>query len=168
MDYKKVDPEEVWAKVKGTIVPVEFHGEFVKSLNMPWAIWHNSQLGLTGAKGWKIGPFCMPGANGYDSEMGFPVFVGPPEVCAIRWMKLLLGIQKPVKLVYPERRKMTPKLRYSILERDNFTCKACGRHSGPTVQLHVDHIVPVSKGGLTESDNLQTLCQVCNAGKRDG
>jgi 5-methylcytosine-specific restriction endonuclease McrA len=33
------------------------------------------------------------------------------------------------------------------------------------VTLHVDHIVPVSRGGLTLDDNLQTLCQECNLGK---
>ena len=29
------------------------------------------------------------------------------------------------------------------------------------VRLHVDHIVPVSKGGKTEMHNLQTLCEAC-------
>ena len=66
-----------------------------------------------------------------------------------------------------ERAKMRPSLRYSILERDGFTCQLCGRspRTGDNVKLHVDHILPISKGGRTEPDNLQVLCRDCNLGK---
>jgi 5-methylcytosine-specific restriction endonuclease McrA len=37
----------------------------------------------------------------------------------------------------------------------------------PSVTLHIDHIVPVSKGGASEMDNLQTLCFDCNEGKKN-
>lgn len=33
------------------------------------------------------------------------------------------------------------------------------------VKLHVDHVVPVSRGGKSTMDNLQTLCEDCNCGK---
>lgn len=64
-----------------------------------------------------------------------------------------------------ERSKMTTALRYEILKRDNYRCKSCGTGANHGVQLHVDHINPVSKGGLTVRSNLQTLCQDCNLGK---
>ncbi|WP_343324290.1 HNH endonuclease signature motif containing protein [Streptococcus sp. Marseille-P8640] len=35
------------------------------------------------------------------------------------------------------------------------------------VVLHVDHIIPWSKGGETVLGNLQTLCSKCNLGKSD-
>jgi len=35
------------------------------------------------------------------------------------------------------------------------------------VVLHIDHVTPWSKGGETEMDNLQTLCEPCNLGKSD-
>ncbi len=35
----------------------------------------------------------------------------------------------------------------------------------PNLLLEVDHIVPISKGGLTIEDNLQTLCWKCNRSK---
>lgn len=59
------------------------------------------------------------------------------------------------------------RLRYVVLSRDRFTCRACGRSPAthPGVSLQVDHIVPWSKGGLTVLENLQTLCEECNGGK---
>lgn len=75
--------------------------------------------------------------------------------------------QKPKKPVNPERKKMTASLRYEILKRDGFRCQICGRSADDGIVLHVDHIIPVSKGGKTEPDNLRTLCQDCNLGKRD-
>ena len=59
------------------------------------------------------------------------------------------------------------RLRWHVLQRDHFTCRACGASPAitPSVELHVDHIVPWSKGGETVLENLQTLCSVCNLGK---
>ena len=52
-------------------------------------------------------------------------------------------------------------LRWEVWERDNFTCKNCGLRRN----LTIDHIIPVSKGGETKKDNLQTLCKHCNSAK---
>ena len=64
-----------------------------------------------------------------------------------------------------ERAAMTDKLRYQVMERDNFRCVLCGSSANDGVKLHVDHIYPVSKGGKTEMSNLRTLCDRCNMGK---
>ena len=58
-------------------------------------------------------------------------------------------------------------LRQHIKERDHFTCKYCGAstEAEPHLLLEIDHIVPVSKGGLTTEENLQTLCWRCNRSK---
>jgi hypothetical protein len=56
-------------------------------------------------------------------------------------------------------------LRYRTLRRDGFRCIFCGR--GPRdVELQVDHLWPVAKGGGNEEWNLATCCQPCNSGKR--
>ena len=70
-------------------------------------------------------------------------------------------------LAKEQRALMTSKLRAHIKERDNFTCCQCGNstHKEPNLLLEIDHIVPVSKGGLTQEDNLQTLCWKCNRSK---
>lgn len=66
-----------------------------------------------------------------------------------------------------ERSKLTPSLRMSILKRDNFHCRLCGRGVEDGAKLEVDHIIPIAKGGLTEEENLWTLCFECNRGKSD-
>jgi hypothetical protein len=59
------------------------------------------------------------------------------------------------------------RLRWRVLKRDRFTCCACGASPAitPGVELHIDHIVPWSKGGQTTLENLQSLCSTCNLGK---
>ena len=66
-----------------------------------------------------------------------------------------------------ERSKMSESLRYDILKRDGFRCTICGATAQDGVKLHVDHIIPVSKGGKNLKSNLRTLCSSCNLGKRD-
>lgn len=71
------------------------------------------------------------------------------------------------KSVAGQRALMTSKLRQRIKERDGFICKQCGAsvQKEPNLLLEIDHIIPVSKGGLTTEDNLQTLCWRCNRKK---
>lgn len=66
-----------------------------------------------------------------------------------------------------QRSIMSDSLRYDILKRDGFKCVLCGATVADGVKLHVDHIVPVSRGGKTVKENLRTLCDNCNLGKRD-
>lgn len=65
-----------------------------------------------------------------------------------------------------QKSKMNKSLRFQVLKRDDYRCQACGK-GADTEKLEVDHIIPVSKGGKTEIDNLQTLCHSCNSGKSD-
>lgn len=71
------------------------------------------------------------------------------------------------RFVAQQRRLMTDSLRYDVLQRDGFRCQICGATAADGYKLHVDHILPVSKGGKTEMSNLRTLCERCNMGKRD-
>ena len=66
-------------------------------------------------------------------------------------------------------RDPSPRLRFEVLVRDKFTCRFCGAspNKDPAVTLHIDHIMPWSKGGKTTLSNLQTLCSTCNLGKSD-
>lgn len=56
-------------------------------------------------------------------------------------------------------------IRWQVFERDDFRCVACGASARNGAILHVDHILPRSKGGADTMENYQTLCQTCNEGK---
>lgn len=61
------------------------------------------------------------------------------------------------------------KDRWAVLKRDTYRCAKCGASpsSDHKVELEVDHIYPVAKGGGNALENLQTLCRECNQGKKD-
>ena len=59
------------------------------------------------------------------------------------------------------KRRIPDSLRAEVLLRDGARCRRCRT----AVNLEIDHIVPVSKGGRTEEANLQTLCRRCNRRK---
>lgn len=75
----------------------------------------------------------------------------------IRWTKSAAG----------QRALMTTRLRSQIKERDHYACLTCGISlaAEPHLLLEVDHIIPVSRGGLSVPENLQTLCWKCNRSK---
>ena len=65
---------------------------------------------------------------------------------------------------------VSEKTRWKVLERDQSTCQKCfiteEECKAQRITLHVDHIVPRSKGGSSSDlNNLQTLCSRCNLGK---
>ena len=59
------------------------------------------------------------------------------------------------------RKTINEELRNKIFKRDGYKCKKCGSKK----DLVIDHIIPFSKGGTTEINNLQTLCKNCNKKK---
>lgn len=54
-------------------------------------------------------------------------------------------------------------LRAEVFERDDYTCTYCGTRGGV---LNCDHVIPISRGGSNELDNLTTACAPCNRSKR--
>ena len=63
-----------------------------------------------------------------------------------------------------KRKAISKKMRFEVLKRDMFTCQYCGKQPPDTI-LHMDHIKPVSKGGVNSLLNLVTSCVDCNLGK---
>lgn len=66
-----------------------------------------------------------------------------------------------------QRALMTSELREKIKKRDKYSCVCCGvsLRDEPHLLLEIDHIIPVSKGGKSVPENLQTLCWKCNRSK---
>lgn len=60
----------------------------------------------------------------------------------------------------PPKLDITPwaEIRNAVLLRDGAVCAYCGS----TENLHIDHVLPVFRGGSPELENLQVLCRSCN------
>lgn len=78
------------------------------------------------------------------------------------------------------RKKIHWDVRKAVIERDGPFCRYCGagpyefgwRRDGkgrlrPWVgyPLHLDHVIPYSRGGSSEPDNLLVACETCNRKK---
>ena len=57
--------------------------------------------------------------------------------------------------------RLWSKIRERILIRDGYCCQYCGQEDATTV----DHILPISKGGTDDPDNLVAACSRCNYSK---
>jgi len=74
------------------------------------------------------------------------------------------GIQSARKSA---REPVNIELRNAILKRDRYTRQHCGAMQANGAKLQIDHIIPVIRGGVTDPENLQTLCRSCNQSKSD-
>jgi 5-methylcytosine-specific restriction endonuclease McrA len=88
----------------------------------------------------------------YDKEIrGVAMSMRQPAV--IRLLRLVRNNYNHVKFS-----------RRNIFLRDNFTCQYCGKVFDPK-HLTCDHIIPKSRGGVTEWTNIVTSCTKCNVRK---
>jgi len=60
-------------------------------------------------------------------------------------------------------RTPSQKLKVRVYESCGYACTRCGSKDN----LHIDHVVPYSKGGKTIFENLTVLCGRCNLSKKD-
>lgn len=77
------------------------------------------------------------------------------------------NLEPSKEIIKKDKRDIPLSVRYKVLSRDRFKCVKCGNSpsSDSNCKLHIDHILPWSKGGKTEFENLQTTCMQCNVGK---
>jgi len=59
-----------------------------------------------------------------------------------------------------------PDVKKAIFERDGYRCVVCGRGPADGVEIHADHIIPLSRGGDNSVENGQTLCSEHNLLKK--
>jgi 5-methylcytosine-specific restriction endonuclease McrA len=71
----------------------------------------------------------------------------------VRLLKLVKKPKSPVKFS-----------RQNIYLRDKYRCQYCGLKQ-PTEELTYDHVLPKSRGGKTEWENIVTCCVGCNRQK---
>lgn len=65
-----------------------------------------------------------------------------------------------------ERQSIPQDLRRLVIERDGYVCQICGGDV-EAGDIHLDHYIPLSKGGPTTLENLRVAHSRCNIAKRD-
>jgi hypothetical protein len=110
--------------------------------------------------GWRaaLGTF-IEYVNTRETKSSDEISGGAPETIADKPANRPEGYTSP--------RAISLSVRYKVLLRDRFKCTICGRSPAkdPGVELHIDHVLPWSKGGNTIEENLRVLRLECNLGK---
>jgi 5-methylcytosine-specific restriction endonuclease McrA len=84
-----------------------------------------------------------------------------------------LSFPRPVvirltKFIHVPRRFRRQVTNTFLFARDQYKCQYCGRTQSelkPREQLTRDHLIPISRGGLNEWNNVVTACSPCNTRK---
>jgi hypothetical protein len=144
-----------------------------ESLNPPAFIIKHYNTEFMKRVGVELSPISVPHPNyvfeyvsaGGNSGQKTEIKLDTPTIDAL--ISTLSEKVKFAKSAAGQRALMTAKLRNFIKERDQHTCKFCAVsiEQQEHLLLEVDHKIPVSKGGLSVEENLQTLCWRCNRTK---
>ncbi len=70
----------------------------------------------------------------------------------------VIRLRKYIKVVY-ERVTFVSYTKRNVHLRDNYICQYCGDKKK---ELTIDHVIPESRGGLTNWDNTVSACTACN------
>ena len=62
---------------------------------------------------------------------------------------------------------VSPNIEQTLLVEQANRCNGCHRIFNVELKHTVDHIIPLSRGGIDEDTNLQLLCKSCNSSKLD-
>lgn len=81
----------------------------------------------------------------------------PSEVPAVREAIAAAVVAPAAQDFYAD-----PVLRAQLFERDAWRCRYCGEQLHATTAT-LDHIIPVSRGGTNDAENLASACLVCNS-----
>lgn len=72
--------------------------------------------------------------------------------------------RKQVRFAASPRVEIPGEVRRQVAQRDRYKCVYCGK-SVRAVKCHVDHVIPLAKGGTSQPDNLALACVSCNQAK---
>ena len=116
-------------------------------------------------------PKAVPHLSDIDDELA--------RVCGIgvkRWQKIKVKVARsfvvkegrwfligdPLLVPNGGRVPLSAAVRAIVYARDGNVCTYCGATEG---DFEIDHIIPVSKGGSDELENLTVACKPCNRSK---
>lgn len=91
------------------------------------------------------------------------------------YSRLCLACNNDIRKGYRDHRNKSSRdyTRWEVFEDDHFTCYLCEdvlldtTPSSDSKSLSIDHVIPISKGGLDERSNVRTACLECNRKKSD-
>lgn len=127
--------------------------EFQEKLNPPQQLANTSQSS-SGDLTWS-----------WTSTVGFAIVI--LVVIGVIAKTVRKNSVRPTTYEQPKRPPIPGHIRHQVFQRDNYKCRECGNgpNLDPNCVLHIDHIVPFSKGGADNLRNYQTLCAKCNHAK---
>ena len=84
-------------------------------------------------------------------------------------IKVKKGVYRydPDFVANPQVRTFPDNLKKKIFKRDKYKCVICGQGEKEGLEIHADHIIPRSQGGLNTLENGQTLCSRHNMLKKN-
>lgn len=93
-------------------------------------------------------------------------FDNDKSICKYCWLiaysRVSWGSKRETRIIFDYKKvTISHKLKWTVWERDNFTCLHCGSIEN----LSIDHIIPENFGGGSDLENLQTLYRSCNSKK---
>ena len=137
----------------------DIHSTRVLSLDstgriLDWMSWQDAVcLYVRGAVAWTLGDPCLTIHGGMSRETGLQTLLELHPIVASR------GHARPGSF------EPAPALTNSALfARDHYLCMYCGQHFHKT-QLTRDHVLPLSKGGRDDWENVVCACLHCNVRK---
>jgi hypothetical protein len=145
LEYQATSPRQKYCKTCSPVMEKQWSKQYNKEYN-------KRRLGIYPL----AGRICVNCQTIYDAINGRQKYC---EACSFR-KRVRLRVHKS------GRTRRLLKLRFTILIKFKFTCQYCGRRA-PDVILHIDHVIPKSRGGTNSMGNYTVACADCNIGKGD-
>jgi HNH endonuclease len=128
---------------------------------------HAYKLGQRSPERVKIYEKCRPGLWLYHGLFhlvdSWQESDGKRQVCKFKLVAVDSHDDEPPPVLPPKPRRSIPRaIKIAVRQRDRGKCVVCGGAD----KLHFDHIIPISKGGTSNTaDNIQLLCAHHNLAK---
>ncbi len=108
----------------------------------------------------------LPDYTTYAWEEWRDVPVMPDDDDVVRTPSMVLKVPRVIQLLSCDRspRHDVKFSRHNIYMRDGNRCQYCGRRYS-TSDLSLDHVIPLSRGGLSSWENVVCACLPCNVRK---
>ncbi|MEO8010850.1 MAG: HNH endonuclease [Dokdonella sp.] len=121
---------------------------------MDWISWQAATcLYVRGAVAWTLGDPCLTIHGGFNRASGLQSLLHLHPIVASTGHARMSGADPAPTLTNP-----------ALFARDRMLCMYCGKHYSRG-ELTRDHVIPISKGGRDNWQNVVTACLHCNVRK---